>query len=345
MEEGTIRIRTKDMASVRLKNGWWVKAHLEFPNIMRILSFYEAHKAIKFCLNPKEPKFFRGELSPKGKPKGGRILYLPNGKKLDHAFPIFAPHLALHDESSHDHWDALYQNTGGGFSYCYTEDKIAQASKKKYRKVHEFAKVYSQLKRKVNLALKNPKDNLALPMYTLLTTYMRIGNEIYLKADGHKGLTTLTKKDISVKGNVVTFKYVAKDGVPRKIYGEFPKVYVKRLKQRLRRIDGGSFVFANRGQKHPLRDTQFKEAFKRYVGKEFYPHIVRSYIATKETQKFLKKEKFTKQEMRNFFSELAYMLGHKKFDKNDNEWKPSYSVTLAYYVEPKLVERVKARAQ
>ena len=51
-------------------------------------------------------------------------------------------------------------------------------------------------------------------MYTLLKTRMRIGNEIYYRTNGHKVLTTLKKRDITINGEKVKFEYIGKDGVP-----------------------------------------------------------------------------------------------------------------------------------
>ena len=58
------------------------------------------------------------------------------------------------------------------------------------------------------------------------------------------------------------------------------------------------------------------KAFKRYCGKEFYPHIIRSHHATRRVKEFLKRKKDYQQgrdENAVFF--LAADLGHKRFEK------------------------------
>jgi hypothetical protein len=193
----------------------------------------------------------------------------------------------------------------------------------------------------VSAALKNKNDNLVLPMYTLLRTRMRIGNEIYYKLHNHKGLTTLKKKNIKIKGKEIEFKFVGKDGVPQDIKKKFPELYLKRLKKHLSTLKTDDFVFVSNTGK-PLPEKDFKLAFKKYCGKEFYPHIVRSHYATSKVKKFIQgKNRLDKKEVNALYLEIAGSLGHKKFSKKEHLWKENFSVTIGHYIEPKLVERVK----
>ncbi len=339
---GTLRIKTNDLKVYEKTKSSWKRSKVKFPNAMLVIKLFKKSKNFNFLIDKKDPRFLKGQFSPEGKCQGARINILPNNKKLDKAYSLFAKHLTIHDQKSNEHWDVLLQNPGGTFAYIYTLDKKSKAKLRKYKKVKDFEKHYPLIKRKVTLALKNKNDTLALPMYTLLNTYMRVGNEIYYNAHGHKGLTTLKKKDIKIKGKNVTFNYLAKDGVPRTITKTFPPIYVKRLNQQLKSLKKDSFVFTD-SNGHPLKDTKFKEAFKNYCGKEFYPHIVRSHHASSRAKEFLKTHKTTnKKEMKEFFLSLAEDLGHKKFSKKENVWKESYTVTLNHYVDPDLVEKIKS---
>ena len=126
---------------------------------------------------------------------------------------------------------------------------------------------------------------------------------------------------------------------------KFPEIYVLRLDKMLHPLESSSFVFVNRSTGHPLTDTHFKEAFKRYCGKEFFPHIVRSYYATAKAKEFLKNhKKARKKEIRQFFLSLAERLGHKRFVKDKGVWKESYTVTVNHYIQPEIVEKIKALA-
>jgi len=301
---------------------------------------FKAHKNFNVLIDKKNPRFLKGQLYH-GKDQGARINILPDGTIIDKAYSLFAKELTVHDQSSDEHWDVLFQNPGGTWSYCYSLEKKAKNTLNKYKKVQKFDEIYLKLIKNVSSALKNKKDNLALPMYTLLRTRMRIGNEIYYKLHNHKGLTTLKKKNIKIKGKEIEFKYVGKDGVPQDIKKKFPELYVKRIRKHLNNLKANDFVFVSKSGK-PLPEKDFKLAFKKYCGQEFYPHIVRSHYATTKVKNFIKgKRKLSKKEVNELYLEIAASLGHKKFVKKDNVWKESSSVTVGHYIEPKLVEKVK----
>lgn len=338
---GTIRIG-KDLRTYEKTKTSWKRSPRKFPELVEIVKLFKAHGRFEVLIDEKNPRFLKGQLSPEGMIQGARITILPNGKKLDKPFSLLAQNLAFHDESSHDHWDVIYQNPNGKYAYLYTKDKIQKAVKNKYQKVLNFEKKYSLLHRKVTSALSDTNDLYALPMYTLLSTYMRVGNKVAYAERGNKGLTMLTKKDIALKGSTVIFTYKGKSGVPMRIAQEFPAVYVKRLRHTLSLLKNKEYVFTTRAGA-PLRDTHFMEAFERYCGERFYPHIVRSYYATQQAKRFLQHhKKATKQELKQLFTSIAEKLGHKRFVKKENAWKESYNVTIHYYLEPKMLRRIEA---
>jgi hypothetical protein len=331
VEKGTLRIKTN--LKVYEKKGSWVLSKKKFPEAIQAIKLFKANKKLNELVDKKDSRFFKGQLSNSGTPQGARINILPTGEKLEKAFSLFSPNLKIHDQDSADHWDVIYQNKGGTYSYVYTLDKRKNHMDRKYKKVEEFAKVYPKLKENVSKDLKDP---LALSIYTLLETHMRVGNESYFKLNGHKGLTTLNRKDVSIKGNTVVFNYVGKDGVPINIKKEFPSNYVSNLKKLIK--NKGEFVFNKEGA--TLHENDFKKAFQKYCGKEFYPHIVRSHYATTELKNFLgKKKKVNQDELKQVYLSIAQGLGHKKFDKKSNKWKENYNVTIHSYIQPSLIEK------
>ena len=340
-EIGTVRFKKNGKAFVKSKFGW--KRDRSY-SAEKIVKLYKSNNNLTLLLDQKDKRWLKGFLTKEGEVRGGRIFLLPNGKKLDKAFFLFASELRIHDQDSHDHWDVLFRNKGGTYAYCYTLEKKKEHSKKKFKKVWDFDKCYGKLLKNVEKGLRNKEDDLAVPMHTLLKTYMRVGNEVYYKAHGHKGLTTLKKKDIRIKGSVVSFNYLAKDGVPRLIEEKFSSVYVKRLKKLLDAAKRNEFVFTAPNSQHPLAEQYFKKAFLRYVGKEFYPHIIRSHYASKVVKDFLKgKRKISKEEMDRLFLDIAHHLGHRKFVKKKQQWEDSSSVTVSHYIQPELVEKVRSR--
>jgi hypothetical protein len=342
---GTIRIGTKDLHAYEKTKSSWRRSSAELPEAMHVIDLFKAHKRFDVLVDTKQPRFLKGQLSPDGKVRGARINMLPDGRQLDKAYSLFAKHLTIHDETSNQHWDVLCQNPGGTYAYAYTLGKKKRFVRRKYREVEEFEKLYPVIEKSVIRALHDGDDNMAVPMYTLLKTYIRIGSELYYKAHGHKGLTTLKRNDISIDGNVVTFKFLSKGGVPRNISERFPGIYIKRLKEMLRPLKPSSFVFVKKSTGHPLTDKHFKQAFERYCGRDFYPHIVRSYYATEKAKEFLHEhETATKKELREFFLSIARILGHKRYVKKDRVWKEGYNVTIHYYIEPELLGRLNSIA-
>ena len=83
--------------------------------------------------------------------------------------------------------------------------------------------------------------------------------------------------------------------------------------------------------------------YKKYCGREFYPHIVRSFYATNRVKKILERRKpIEKKELYNLFYSIAEKLGHKRFVKKENTWRENYTVTINHYVQPEILEKVKA---
>ncbi len=344
LPSGTLRIKARNLKVYEKTAKGWKRSKIKLPEAQQVIKLFKAHHRLSDLRDTKDPQFLKGMRDPQGNPKGARLTTLPDGTSLNAAYSLFAKKLTVHDQTNHDHWDVLYQNKGGTFAYLYSKEKKAKATKKKYRKVHNFAKHYPKLQRSVNSALKNYEDPMALPMYTLLHTKMRIGNEIYFKQHQHKGLSTIKKKDITLnkKKQTATFKFIGKDGVPQNISKHFPAKYLQRLAALMRSKKRNDFVFATKSGR-PLPEKEFKKAFHKYCGEEFYPHIVRSHYATEEVKKFLKGRKSaSKAEVNSLFLNIAKELGHKHYNKKHNVWEERSTVTVKHYIQPELVEKARA---
>ena len=339
---GTIRITASRLKICERTKTSWKRSSRILPEAMLVIKLFKKNHRFSDLIDKNDPRFLKGQLAPDGMCRGARIGTLPNGKKLSKAFSLFAPNLMIHDEKTQYHWDVIYKNPGGTYSYLYTTEKVKRRRKKKYHTVKEFEKYYPMIKANAYEALNDADDHFAVPMYTLLKTCMRVGNQIYYALRRHKGLTTMKKKDIEINGAKVSFNYIGKAGVPTSITEIFPRAYIERLKDLLRRTGKSSFVFVNGNTGRPINEDHFRVAFKRYCGREFYPHIVRSFYATNRVKKFLAARKaVNKKDVSDLFYSIAEKLGHKRFIKKNRSWREDYRVTINHYVQPEILEKVK----
>jgi hypothetical protein len=339
VEEGTVRIKSSNLQVYEKTKTGWKKSNKVFPNTLKVIKLFKAHNNFSELKDKNNPEFLKGQLSQEGKCQGARINILPDLRKIDKAYSLFAENLTIHDETSNNHWDIIYKNPNGKYAYCYTLNKKQKATKEKYNLVKEFEKKYSQIEKNAYNELKT-HEIMPIAMITLLKTYMRVGNEMFYKIHKSKGLTTLKKSDLTIKGNTVNFKYISKGGVPIETEQEFPEIYIKNIKHLLSNLNKNDFIFTDENKK-PLKDTDFEKTFEEYCGIKFYPHIVRSFYATKEVEKFLKENKHPdKKQVKTLFLEISEKLGHKKFNKKHHEWECSSTVTISHYIDPKLIKTI-----
>lgn len=345
------KVRWKDLAVVECDEKTCRKSKVKFPGVMEVVRLFKKHNNLDLI---RDGDFLKGGFLD-GRAAGKRIDVLPDGTKLNKGFPLFARGLKVHDEKTHGHWDVIFQNASGSFTYVYSLEKVKNSKDKKFELVEEFEKCLPKLRRNLMRALGTPLDSLGhqtgqgdlvLAMLILLETRLRVGSEVYYKRSRHKGLTTLKKKNFSVCGNNICIDFVGKDGVPQKMDVKIKGRVLSELNRVLNMRQNNDFVFLNsRGR--VFRDSDFEAGFERFCGVRFYPHIVRSHFATREVEAFLRKADGGKGlaagEARAFCLKLADELGHKKFSKRQGEWEDSFEVTLHYYVRPDLAERLQGR--
>lgn len=336
---GTVRLRAKDLRPMMMTASGWRGHSLDLPDAVRAVHLYRSHGRFAILRDARDPRFLKGALGPGGRAVGARIMALPDGTRLNAGFSLFAKNLRFHDEDTDAHWDVMFENPSG-FTYLYTTNKISRAKTHKSHIVDEFARFFPKLKRNVLKDLRSEGSIHSIALLTMMKTYMRVGNEIYFKAHGHKGLTTLQKMDIRIQGRDVFFNYKAKDGVPIHIRERFPDAYVRRLAALMKPKNQNSFVFSH-ASGHPLGGKEIKGAIGEFCGQEFFPHIIRSYYADTEVKKFFRTRRTaTRQEVFDLLIKIASKLGHKRFDKTEHVWVESPRVTVNNYIRPEFVERL-----
>jgi len=339
--DGTRRVKTKDLKQYLKKGSSWIVTSDMAETTKQAIELYVNNKRIEHLVDSFVTDFLKGHITPENQIGGGRIKVLPNGKKLARGgFSIFAKNLRF-NKNNLTEWDVCYDNVSGLKTYLYNEDKLHLEQNRKAKLVDKFSAKYNHILSELEKDIKRFKTIEYLALYALLLTKIRVGHLEYFKHLGHKGLTTLQKKDVTIKGNTINFKFIGKDGIPQNITKEFPDYYIKIFKNLLLKKNNNDFIFAN-PDGIPLHSDVFSKILFNYTGEHFYPHIIRSHYADTESKRFLNThKKSSKQEVLDEFKLIATELGHKKFNKKRNEWDLDYKVTIANYIRPKFSEKMK----
>lgn len=339
-EDGTKRVKKKDLKQYEKSSSSWILCDDMCNSTKNAISLYMKNDNLEILKDELSKEFLKGFLTKDMIPSGKRVQQLPDGRKLARgAFSLFAKNLRFNFDGDFE-WDVCYENTSGSMTYLYCEDKIHLEKKKKAKLVDKFMKNYEIIMQNLEKDLKKKKTTDYLALYTLVITKIRVGNLEHYNHLGHRGLTTLQKNNINIDGDIVTFDFIGKDAVPRRIEKEFPKFYIDILKELLLKKKKSDFIFAD-GNGLPLHSEHLSRILFEYTGEHFYPHIIRSYHADMKCKEFFKKRrKAKKQEIIDKFKEIAQDLGHMKYNKKKGEWEVSYKVTVDSYIRPEYVQRM-----
>ena len=201
---GTKRIDSKSLKmSIKTNNAWEILDEIS-DDIKNLVYLYSEKDSLHYLIDEKHPEFFKGSIRADNKISGERVKILPDGSKLSRAgFSIFANNLKFNNDTKHE-WDVCYENTSGLKTYLYSEEKIHLEQEKKFKIVQKFSEHYEKI---ISILEQNLGEIKYLALYTIFKIYIRVGNYDYYLKNSHKGLTTLQKEDINVKGDEVTFEF------------------------------------------------------------------------------------------------------------------------------------------
>lgn len=114
------------------------------------------------------------------------------------------------------HIQATGRDVKGRKQYRYHPKWHAVRDENKYDRMLQFGAALPAIRRRVTDDLACPPHSrervLAIVVRLLETTYIRVGNEEYARANGSFGLTTLRNKHVRVTGDTLRFEFVGKSG-------------------------------------------------------------------------------------------------------------------------------------
>lgn len=347
-KSGCKRVMTKDFSLYEKKTLFWKKLK-QLPKSAKItIDLFTHYDNSQHLIDENFNKFLKGHLTPENRISGKRINILPNGIKLARGgFSLFAKDLKFNlSKDNLNSYDVSFENESGTRTYLYSIDKVHLEQEQKYKLVQEFDEFYEEILEKLDLDIDRFEDKRKyLALYTLIMSKIRVGNFEYFTHSGHKGLTTLQKKDLLInkENSSITFNFIGKDAVPQNIIVKYPEKYIIYLKDILSKIKKDDFVFSNKSG-HPIEAVEFSDILFSYTNKHFYPHIIRSHYADRVCENFIRNNKNKKVTQENIdlkINEIAKNLGHKKFDKKTNSWQINSKVTIESYIYPPLIEQMK----
>jgi len=120
----------------------------------------------------------------------------------------------------------------GVVRYLYRQKYTQRQHNKKYKRLYEFGKKLPKIQQdiinKLNSRCPNYDKVVATALWFLSVSYIRVGNEQYMKENNTHGLLTLKKKHIKIGTKTIYLNFVGKKSVKNKIEIPIPNSAFRR---------------------------------------------------------------------------------------------------------------------
>ena len=186
--------------------------------------------------------------------------------------------------------DAPLQATGidkaGRRQYLYHPEYRAQQEQAKYDKLIRFAERLPGLRQAMGEHMTlDPLDQdrvSAVAVRLINLTWFRVGSERYVRESNTYGVTTLTKRHVSVRGKRVSFRFPTKHGY--KVRTALVDMEIAAAVKDLLKVRGGRqlFRYEHGGELHNLTGRKLNDYIQRYMGEEFTAKDFRTWGGTLE---------------------------------------------------------------
>jgi DNA topoisomerase I len=185
---------------------------------------------------------------------------------------------------------AKLQATGvdkaGRRQYLYHPEFRAQQEQAKYDKLVRFAEKLPDLRLAMgeHIMLEGlHSDRVSAVAVRLINmTWFRVGSERYARESNTYGVTTLSKRHVSVRGRGIAFRFAAKHGV--KVRTALVDTEIAGVIRELLQVPGGRRLFRYEvdGELHNLTSRKLNEYIQRHMGEEFTAKDFRTWGGTLE---------------------------------------------------------------
>jgi DNA topoisomerase IB len=184
------------------------------------------------------------------------------------------------------HLQATGVDAAGRHQYLYHELWREQRDHLKFEHVERFARALPEMRERLVATMGGGHQLdrarvLACAVRLLDVGMFRIGSDVYEKEDGHLGLSTIAKTNVTLAGDGVVFDYVAKEGV-RQVHAVHDPLCVEIVMALKRRRGGGAHLFAFReaGGWHAVHAHLINEHLKGLIGASFSAKNFRTWNGT-----------------------------------------------------------------
>lgn len=182
------------------------------------------------------------------------------------------------------HIQATGRDARGRKQYRYHARWHAVRDENKYARMLQFGDALPALRRQVNRDLArrdlSREKVLAVVIRLLETTYIRVGNEEYARANGTFGLTTLRNQHVQLEGNTMRFQFTGKSGKAHTI--KLSDRRLARVVRQCRDLPGQAlFQYADDGgQPHTIDSADVNDYLRDVMGDEFTAKDFRTWSGT-----------------------------------------------------------------
>ncbi len=185
------------------------------------------------------------------------------------------------------HADGHLQATGrdarGRKQYRYHARWREVRDESKFERVAPFARALPRIRRRVRADLALPglprQKVLATVVRLLETTFMRVGNEAYVRENDSFGLTTLRERQVSVRGSRLRFRFRGKSGVEHRI--EVSDAHLARIVRSMQDLPGEElFCYVESGETRVIESADVNAYLREAAGDAFTSKDFRTWAGT-----------------------------------------------------------------
>jgi DNA topoisomerase-1 len=182
------------------------------------------------------------------------------------------------------HIQATGRDARGRKQYRYHARWRAVRDETKYGRMVLFGETLPRIRSAVQVDLELPglqrNRILAIVVRLLETTFIRVGNEEYARANKSFGLTTLKNRHVDVQGTRIKFRFVGKSRKAHEI--QVSDQRLARLVKRVRDLPGQDlFQYLNdAGEPEPISSADVNDYLRAISGEEFTAKDFRTWAGT-----------------------------------------------------------------